>query len=551
MFNKKQKSLFKKETPVKATNPFIEGALKEGAKTLSGNGAIKYDTTGNPFVDQFGSLSSYMVKRSFEDIKLDCEKLWQEDPLLATKFTFFIRTINRQVVLPDGTTTSEPQKGGELKNEGIMRMLWLSQKSPETFYNNLELFVSAGSWKDVFQMLQFDLMYHGWDNKVLDWVRIGEFLKEKVMDTNHTNLIRKYMPQIKSTTKCKTIESQADCLVAKWFCSVLFGQKFNDGSTYKLYRKFKSDGNAHEWQKLISQKKFNEIDFGKIHGRALSLLVKSNFLINQRLSDKYAEWVRRPENKELKYTGFVHELLPQVTDDKNLIDTINKQFATLLKKGGEQQQTELITVLDISFSMTDRAVGSNLSCLDIGKSLAVYFSEFLKGKFANSLIEFNSTAKLVQFVGDNPYDKFHLYKNDYFGSTNFQSVIDLFCELKNQGIEETDFPKGLLLISDLEFNPASLTQTNVDVALDKLREAGFSKDYVDNFVMVFWNLCTTYYGDSKVKFETFGKVKNVFYFGGFSPSVITFLTNKIDTPWELFNKAMDQELLNKITLKTT
>lgn len=198
--------------------------------------------------------------------------------------------------------------------------------------------------------------------------------------------------------------------------------------------------------------------------------------------------------------------------------------------------------------MTGKAQGSNLSCLDIGKSLAVYFSEFLTGEFANSFIEFNNLARLVQFVGDNPYDKFHLYKNSYVGSTNFQSVIDLFCQLKKSGIEESHFPKGLLLISDCEFNPASLNKTNVELAMFKLEKAGFSKEYVDNFIMVFWNLATTYYGNSKTKFETYGKVKNVFYFGGFSPSVITFLTNKIDNAWELFNKSMDQELLNKIEL---
>lgn len=544
MFDKKQKSLFTVGTPVKATNPFIEGALKKGAETVSGNGALKYNTTGNVFVDQFGSMSQYMVKRNFEDIKLDCEKLWQEDPLLATKFTFFIRTINRQVVLPDGTTTKEPQKGGELKNEGIMRMLWLSQKSPETFYNNLELFVSAGSWKDIFQMLQFDLMYHGWDNRVLDWNRIGLFLKEKLSKPAHTNLIRKYMPQIKSKSKCKTLEAQADCLVAKWFSSVLFGSKINEATSYKMYRKYKADGNAHEWQQLISKGKFNEIDFGKIHGRALSLLVKSKFLINQDLSDKYSEWVKKPENKELKFTGFVHELLPQRNADKNLKETINKQFATLVKKGGEQKQTKLITILDTSHSMRDKAKGLNISCGDVARSLGVYFSEFLTGEFANSWIEFHSTAKLRQWVGDTPYDKFHNDKSHYIGSTNFQSVIDLFCELKQKGVEEAHYPSGILCISDCEFDPAKLDKTNVELAHEKLRKAGFSEEYISNFVMVFWNLTNYFYGDSSTKFETCGNVKNVFYFSGFSPSVITFLTNKIDTPWELFNKAMELSLIH-------
>src|SRR5690606_28258215 len=120
--------------------------------------------------------------------------------------------------------------------------------------------------------------------------------------------LKKYLPQIKATSACTTVESQADTLIGKWICSLLFGTKDNEtGSTYKRYRKLKSGGTAHEWQQLISQRKFDRIDFSKIHGRALNLLVRSKFLANQGLADKYAAWVAKPET-EVKYTGFVHEL---------------------------------------------------------------------------------------------------------------------------------------------------------------------------------------------------------------------------------------------------
>jgi len=127
--------------------------------------------------------------------------------------------------------------------------------------------------------------------------------------------------------------------------------------------------------------------------------------------------------------------------------------------------------------------------------------------------------------------------------SNFQSVIKLFVSLKQQGIPESEFPTGILCISDSEFNPAQLGQTNVQTALDTLRKGGFSNDYVNNFVIVLWNLQSYNRGN---KFETFGDVNNVFYFSGYSATTISFLTSKIKNAEELFNEAMNQELLNMI-----
>ena len=200
--------------------------------------------------------------------------------------------------------------------------------------------------------------------------------------------------------------------------------------------------------------------------------------------------------------------------------------------------------------MESTASGTNMSCYNIAKALALYFSEFLKGKFANSWIEFNSNAKMYIWNGNTPLKKWYNDKSSYVGSTNFQSVIDLFIKLYRQGISEEEFPTGILCISDGEFNPTrSLSKTNVQEALDKLRNAGFSNNYVNNFVIVLWNLQNNYYGKgSGEKFETYGNVPNVFYFSGYSAATVSFLTSKIKNAEELFNEAMNQEILNMIEI---
>lgn len=563
MFEAKQKTLLPntgKKTGAKTVNSttsaFVNAGLKKSAETKSGNGANKYSTTGNPFVDQFGKLGSYKAPRTFDEISRDCETLWAANPLLCVLFMFYIRTITRVVTLFSGVSTKASQKGAELKHEGIFRMIWLHMKAPDTFWKNIGLFVSVGSWKDIITMLSYDLQFNGWAKRQLNWEGFGNLILSGLGNTNTSELVKKYLPTIKSNANCTTLEAQADNLIGKWICSLLFGNKGEEsGYTYKQYRKLKSAGTAHEWQQLISTKKFDRIDFAKIHGRALSLLVRGKFLTTSNLRAKYEAWVAKPET-QVKYTGFVHELFSTCSRYRSLVsmpvaerDTINKQFDTLVQKAGETKQTSLIVVRDTSGSMSSHATGTNMSCYDIGKALALYFSEFLTGRFSNAWIEFNSSAKMHQWKGNTPLEKWYNDGTSFVGSTNFESVVKLFVRLLKEGIPESEFPTGILCISDSEFNPSSLAATNVESAKMILRQGGFSEDYINNFVIVLWNLQSSYYGKGTgEKFETYGGTPNVFYFSGYSAATVSFLTGEIQNAEELFNAAMDQEILQMIEL---
>jgi Domain of unknown function (DUF2828) len=542
----------KKSNKASSSNAFLFGAGKKAAETLSGNGALKYSTTGNDFVDQFGKLGTFKVQRSFADISNDCEKLWSVDKTAFVKFTIYLRMISRKTdIFGLGIKTKEAQSGAELKYESIMRMLWLYKKDADIFWENIGLFISAGSCKDVIVMLRQDLVYHGWEGKTLDWAKFGELILALLNDKGTVNLMKKYLPQIRASNTCGTVEAQANNIIAKWICSLVFGSKTeNQGGSYKKYRQLKNSGTAHEWQKLISQHKFDKLDFKAIHGRALNLLIKSKFLKNQNLTSVYSGWVK--EQETIKYTGFVHELLCELNANREatFVDTVDKQFleAVAKVKGSDENQTDFIVVRDTSASMGSTATGTKFTCYDIGKALALYFSEFLSGTFAGHWIEFNNCAQLHQWKGSTASAKWYNDRSGFVGSTNFQSVIDLFVDMKRKGTPESDFPKGILCISDSEFNPTQLGRTNVEVALSKLRQAGFSRDYLEVFKIVLWNLQSNHYGQGTgCKFETFGDVKNVFYMSGYSASNVKFLMNsKVETALDLFNQAMDQELLNLV-----
>lgn len=558
MFNSKKQQLFGSNPSTSATqSKFVQAGLQHSAKTLSGNGALKYSTTGNDFVDQFGKMGSYKEPRSFDEISKDMSILWSQNPYLTMCFLFFIRIITRIVTLFDGTKTSSVQRGSGLKHEGIMRMMWVHIFDPEIFWQNIQLYISIASWKDIIQMLSYDLQYNGWDKRVLDWNQFGKLILVGLENPNSRNLLIKYLPQIKSNSQCKTLEAQADNIIAKWICSLLFGSKENNPSNYKKYRKLKTSGTAHQWQQLISQGKHNLVDFNTIPGRALALMVSSKYLENQNLEKKYDEWI---STKPIaKYTGYPHELFKSIPTKKYQINTLNAQFNGLVEtaKKGIKTNTSLIVVRDTSGSMGSCATGTTQSCFDIAKALALFFSKMLPdGYFANSFIEFNYSAKMHIWKGSTPYENWVNDKCCCVGSTNFQSVIQLLCKIKSQGVSETEFPTGILCISDGEFNPASLNKTNIQTALESLANAGFSENYINNFQIILWNLQSNAYGrNTGKKFETYGDVKNVFYFSGYDPSIISFLTGveqkeskTPSTAEELFQAAMNQEIMQMIQI---
>ena len=552
MFNEKLQNLFGSNSPVKKVE-----------YTTSGNGALKLTSTGDPFVDQFGLISQYRQLRPYSSISKDMQELWDIDPMYTLKLLFYIRLITRKVKFSNGTETSKVQKGAGLRHESFMRMLWLAVNHSDTFYKNLPLFITIGSWKDIIQLMSYDLQYHGWDNKVLDFDKMSDFILAGLENPNTCNLVKKFLPTIKSKSKCTTLESQADTIIGKFLAHKLFGDgefspKLHSNNSYCLYRKLKSSGTAHEWQQMISRSQFN-IDFSKVHGRALALLVSGKYLKNHNLEKDYEDWIKK--QPVAKFTGFVYELFKGLSSSSPFYKkyTIDKQFENLIQtaKEGSSTESSFIVARDTSGSMSSNVKGLNISSNDVAKSIALYFSYLLKGKFANSYIEFDRKTELKYWEGNSPSDKYLRNTGYAYGNTNFLSIAILFIEIyKYTPIEK--FPTGLIAISDGEFDSygKDKCKTTFQLFKDRLLKAGFPKDYVDNFKIVLWDIPNTFYSNEEIrpKFESYADAPNFFYMGGFDPAGITFLLGGEEnksvpkTPRELFETAMSQEIMDYIQM---
>ena len=569
-FSKKKTSLFdNKETVTSQENAFVREGLKESSKTVSGNGALKYSTSGDAFVDNFALIANFKAPRDYAEVSKDMYKLWSINSKKCLQLAVYIRLITRetQIALPGETVTLDVQRGQGLKNEGIMRMLWLAIYHKPTFMANMPYFIAAGSWKDVFEMMSLDLQYHSWKGRKLDWNFMRNTILSGLANPSTSELVKKYLPTIRSVKECKTVESQARTIIGQYLASCIYGNKkskkkeSDSRAAQRKYRRIKRSGTAHKWQQLISQKNLLELDFNTIHGRALSLLVGSKFLKNHGLIEKFQKWIA--SKPVAKYTGYVFELFQPLGNSYRINRlpeyqemTINKQFDGLVETGKQnlRPDNKLLVVRDISGSMTSCGRGTNMSAYAIAKSMALYFSAMFDGPFKDAYATFSDTCKLCKWQGKTAIEKWANDTDSNFGSTNFQAVAEMLVKIR-KNVPESEFPTGVLCISDGDFNWCGVNESNFNKFRKTLLSGGFSKDFVENFKLILWDIPNSYYGNStRAKFEDFADAPNNFYISGYDPAAVAFIMGTEQrqvTPKnasELFIAAMDQDLLNRLTI---
>ena len=510
------------------------------------NGALSYASTLNVFADQFGLAGNYRG-RKINDVFKDQEALWEENKLYAIKFLFYLRLITRKTKLNDDTVTSSVQKGQGCRDEAFKRLLWFAKNQPDVFYKNIILLPIVGSWKDLWQLmvLDEDLKLNCIDRKKIYSI-IGYGLQIKV----HQDLIKKFMPRIISNTKCLTTWKQLTNKYAKEFAKL-------NNLDFKSYNKLKSSGNAHTFQKLICARRYGEIDWNMIPGKALLLLSSGKFITNHDLQDDVIEWVNGKSS--VNFNGYPYELLNSYRANPNNIVTnaiVDKQFNELIRKANENGGIfgNVLCALDTSGSMTGMVAG-NISAYDICISLGIYFSTLNKGSFHKYVAMFDDTSTMLGLEGGFcDMAKKIIKTRTAWGGTNFQSLIDMIVDTRKMypNIPLEDYCSTILVVSDMEFNATGSISTNYEEMKRKLYEV-FPEDFVDNMRFIWWNVASRnkqFPGEVGVGMQ---------FFSGFDGSIMSLIlggeAKKLEeekgrplTTEEMIDLALSQEIFNYVTL---
>lgn len=566
---KKLENLYgKKQKSVKDMNIFEKEMFKKEVKTTSGNGSVKYKTTGDIFLDDFAQLANYRELREMDDIFYTTQKLCDIDPVIALRLTVYLRLITRAPFFQDKTLGVH--RGQGLKHEYIGRLYFFALNYPKMFKRNLDIFVAAGSWNDLFELLRTDLYYRGAHRFTRRlFTTVIQYIVDNFKNENQVDLIKKYLPKINPSSKCTTPRKQANSIIGKLIAVWNERGNVDKKKAYANYRGFKASGKAHTWEQKISQQKYNEINFSLIAGRALSKLVKSKFLENHDLVNAYYQWLEK--QPIAKFTGYPYELFKGLHTDLKFgsyyqtptrlkpyqISTLNKQFEGLIETAKKDMNTEtsFIVCVDTSGSMDAKAIGTDVESIEVAISMALYFSELLKGDFANTFLEFAEETVIKTWNGNTPFEKWrNTSLSGECDNTNFLSIAELFVDLKKKGYKESEFPTGVICISDGEFDEAPSDKSDFEVFLEILRKGGFSDKFVDNFKLVLWDIPNVYYDGKNIrpKFEGIADRPNFYYMTGFDPAGIAFLTGTKYSPSipktaeDLFKAALNQELIKKI-----
>jgi hypothetical protein len=355
----------------------------------------------------------------------------------------------------------EIQTGYGRRDEFYKAITWLHNMRPQLLYRNLHLIPFFGCWKDLLTEPLINL---------LDRQKVYELVKANLDD----GLVRKYLPQMRSKKKTR---SKRDAARSQWAAGFA---KFM-GISQQEYRKLKSSGTAHIWQKQMGRKEWDKINFNGIPGKAMLLHTSQKGKDKQTVFERHnqverlKEWALKQNN--IKFTGYPYELTKAAAKNPSVIQKIvyNKQFETLLDSMRAHKLGNVLSCLDTSGSMGASVAGTT-TAYDICVSMGLVFSALNVGYFKDAAVAFNNVSTLIKLKGEF-CDRVRQIKEmtTAWGSTNFQSVIDLLVKIRkdNPEIPVDQYPETLLAISDMQFNPVGgNTETNYKAAMRKLSEVG-------------------------------------------------------------------------------
>ena len=239
---------------METTNAFID-AVNFKSTTLTENGAVANITTQSSIVDQFGKAGNYRGRDIYEVFD-DQATIWKENQEAALRFPFYLRLVTRKVKVNDKTFTENVQNGQGARDEAFKRLLWIAKEHKDIFYNNIWILPIVGSWKDLWTIMFYDIKEN---LNILNRKAIYEIIAQGLLCDAHTNLVKKFMPRIKSSSKCTTDWTKITNRLAKEFANYM-------NMSYQEYNKTKSSGTAHTFQKLICSRQYDKLKWNNIPG---------------------------------------------------------------------------------------------------------------------------------------------------------------------------------------------------------------------------------------------------------------------------------------------
>lgn len=429
-------------------------------KTLTENGAVAYQTSGKALTDFMFAVTA--LRQADKDrIYDEITKVYFEDPIIATKFMFFIRDC----------------RGGNGERRIFREYLrWLSENKPKIAKAVIPLVPEYARWDDL-------------------WVLLDTSLREDVCE-----LVQN---QIEDDME-KSIRGKKISLAAKWLPSQCASSKETKRYaaiirdylklTPRRYRKTLS--RLRDYLDVVevkaSSNRWNEIKYETVPSQA-NLKYEKAFMIHDEKRRK--EYLESLKSGKTKINGGVlapHEIVSRYANTTgwgyHQIQEYDETLEQLWKALPVKSLDQTLVIRDGSGSMC-AGYGTPVKPLDVATALAVYTSEHNHGVWKDKYITFSANPKFVDISKcESLRDKLLLsYKETDCTNTNIEKTMMLVLNtaIKNH-CSQDDMPKNIIIITDMGFDGCfwgDNTRSLFDNIATEFAEAGYKLPR-----MVFWNV---------------------------------------------------------------
>jgi hypothetical protein len=452
--------------------------------SLTANGAVTHSTSLSNCLDMFFMAGA---TRSWDEgsiIQLFL-KAHSEDRDLAYRILFWARDCRggageKRFFHAIAKFLAHHQPGSSLRDEWEV----LASITPE-----------YGSWKDLFVVESPDL------NRL-------NFLSVQLQENENANLLAKWFPR-----------------KGPWFTAM---HKYLKVTPKEFRKSLVAMTNVVETR--MCQKEWSAIDYSKVPSIAMNKY-RNAFMCkdNQRFVE-FNKDVLKGNTTVNASTLHPHQLIEALMSDEDA-NAVEAQWLSL-PDYMEGSTERILPMCDVSGSMHGTP-------MDVSIALGLYISERNKSIFKDAVLTFSSEPTMHHIKGSNLAQRaVNLGHANWGMSTNLQKAFELILNSAvREGLNESDMPTKLLIISDMEFNQAT-TGTNLDAIKQQYINAGYVIPEV-----IFWNV-NGRMGNVPAKADEEG----VGLVSGFSPSILTsILQGRVETPMDLMHKTISTDRYEAVT----
>lgn len=496
------------------SNAFVNPINQKANEARTYNGALTHKSSTDANVDFF-----FVVGNRNKDFTNQFDAAYAKDRELALRTVLWARDI----------------RGGAGERETVYKILrHIESNYPQELAPIVNALPTFGRWDD---LLAFTGAGRG--------LAIDAFVNAL---KNENKLAAKWMPREKSSDKNKV----------RFFHQVR--KEFD--MTPRNFRKFIARLTEVVETKMCA-KKFNEINYSHVPSVASARYQKA-FGRNDR--ERYGAYLAGLKTGETKINAaaiYPYDIIRGLRVGN--VQAAEAQWSAL---PDYMDDSSVLPMVDVSGSMLWYPVGQaskgsryytspsdgrdgKVYPMDVAISLGIYAADKAKGAFKGVVLSFDSDPKLISFANKRTLkEKVQAIRSAGIGtSTNLERAFGhILKHAIDNNVPESDMPKTLLILSDMEFNRAiPVSQYNYAKAAyetareDTLyqraqkayRQAGYQLPRV-----VFWNLNSRAEGgNSPVKADENGTA----LVSGFSPAIMKgILSNDMEafTPFNVMLKTL-------------